>query len=189
MSRKYIIGQVLENGLKIVDGPFESNTKRNVKYLVECPSCNSSNLKYGNTLKNIKIGCSPCYAKSLRRTDKKPAFSKYYSSLKANAKSRSIEVEISLDEFVKIASNNCYWCDLPPQPKNGFKEWQDSVMISGIDRKDNSIGYTVQNSVPCCYDCNRAKSDLPIDLWMYWIARIVKNNKDWVEKESLLTHF
>lgn len=187
MSRKYTIGQVLENGLKIIDGPFKSNSKRNVKYLVECPSCKSSNLKYGNTLKNIKIGCFPCYSKSLRRTDNRPAFSKYYSSLKANAKSRNIDVNISLNDFIKIVSNDCYWCGLPPQPKSGFKEWQDVAWISGVDRKDNNLGYTIKNSVACCYDCNRAKSDLPLDLWKYWIVRIVNKNNDWVKKEKSFT--
>lgn len=187
MSRKYTIGMVFPNGLKIIDGPFKGNAERNVKYLVECSKCNSTSLKYGNTLRKMKIGCLACYGKSLRRTDTSPAFSKAYRSLKSNAKSRGIEVSITLDDFIFIAQDNCIWCGLPPQPKTGLKEWHEGVSLSGIDRKHNDIGYTKENSVPCCYDCNRAKSDLPLDMWLYLIARIVNKNKNWVEKESSFT--
>jgi hypothetical protein len=187
MSKKYTIGMVLPNGLKIIGGPFKGNAERNVKYLVECPICKNSNLKYGNTLSKIKYGCSKCYANALKRTDSLPAVTKAFNSLKSNAKSRNIKVEINLNEFYEIASKNCFWCGNPPQIKYGPKKWQQSVQLSGIDRKHNDIGYTLKNSVACCYDCNRAKSDLSLDLWKFWIIRIVKHNKDWIEKEIKFT--
>jgi 5-methylcytosine-specific restriction endonuclease McrA len=31
--------------------------------------------------------------------------------------------------------------------------------VQGIDRVDNSIGYTPDNCVPCCTQCNRIKLD------------------------------
>lgn len=189
MNKKYTVGQILDNGLVILDGPFKSNTARNVKYLIQCPRCKESTLKYGNTLSKLKFGCLKCYAESLKRFDQKPAVSKAYRSLKSNAKFRGIVVEISLDDFYSIASQNCFWCGIPPLNKTGLKEWHADVCLSGIDRKNNDQGYTLDNSVACCYDCNRAKSDLPVDLWKYWIVRIVNNNKEWVEKESSLTHF
>ena len=36
----------------------------------------------------------------------------------------------------------------------------DTFMGVGIDRIDSSIGYVVENCVPCCTLCNRMKSNL-----------------------------
>lgn len=45
-----------------------------------------------------------------------------------------------------IGANECHYCgdSLPPA---GF----------GLDRKDNDLGYTFENCVPCCIGCNSAK--------------------------------
>ena len=91
----------------------------------------------------------------------------------SGAKKRGYTWELSFQDFVRIASQPCTFCGTPA------KEWEcfsnapsirkdspqaDSelykIKISGVDRLDNSLGYTISNSVPCCVYCNRAKSDL-----------------------------
>ncbi|WP_146203669.1 hypothetical protein [Azospirillum sp. TSO5] len=37
------------------------------------------------------------------------------------------------------------------------------MLFNGIDRKDPLKGYTTENCVPCCFEINRAKSDMTID--------------------------
>jgi 5-methylcytosine-specific restriction endonuclease McrA len=36
---------------------------------------------------------------------------------------------------------------------------------------DNSKGYTVENSVPCCYRCNHAKRDYSYGEFVDWVKR------------------
>ena len=45
---------------------------------------------------------------------------------------------------------------------------------NGIDRVDNALGYTTGNVVPCCKQCNHAKSDMPYADFMAWIARLTE---------------
>lgn len=170
------MGQKFENGLEIIGGPLETGT-RNKKYLVRCKNGHTSK-KWSTSIRKLKIGCKVCYDESLRRVDEKPAVIRAYGTLVANAKARNIIVEITQDKFFEIASKNCHWCDEPPSIKLPPKEWQRSVLLSGVDRIDNHSGYTVENSVACCYNCNRAKSDLPLDKWYYWIKKIGEKNRN-----------
>lgn len=57
----------------------------------------------------------------------------------------------------------CYWCGSPPVTREFWKTEEKSRTIkyacNGIDRKDNKKGYTKQNTLPCCWTCNRMKRD------------------------------
>ena len=59
------------------------------------------------------------------------------------------ELYITFEDFERFQSQKCHYCesDLPETGR-------------GIDRKDSSIGYTVENCVPCCWTCNNTKGHL-----------------------------
>lgn len=67
------------------------------------------------------------------------AYRRYISS--ANRSGRCFE--LSLEEFNTITSNSCVYCG-------------NSSRI-GVDRRNNSEGYTLENSYPCCTKCNLMK--------------------------------
>ena len=46
------------------------------------------------------------------------------------------------------------------------------INFTGIDRYDSKLGYTIENSVPCCKNCNRAKSDLSFEDFKLHIKKI-----------------
>ena len=46
------------------------------------------------------------------------------------------------------------------------------MALNGIDRINNSVGYTEKNSVPCCGTCNVAKGQMTLAEFKLWIARI-----------------
>ena len=72
-----------------------------------------------------------------------------YAALLHAAKGRKVEVTLTLDEYRQVTASDCAYCggDLP------FAGY-------GLDRKDPSRGYTLDNVVPCCRVCNRIKTDL-----------------------------
>ncbi len=47
-------------------------------------------------------------------------------------------------------------------------------MKTDIDRKDNLLGYSKENSLPCCFVCNRAKGNMSYKNFILWIKAIKK---------------
>ena len=61
-----------------------------------------------------------------------------------SAKRRQIPVSLSLEAYILLAEDTtCYYCGSPMLSSG-----------SGLDRLDNTLGYTVTNVVPCCSQCN-----------------------------------
>jgi hypothetical protein len=58
--------------------------------------------------------------------------------------------------------------------KSKKSHWGDYT-YNGVDRIDNSIGYTKENCVPCCTICNWAKSNRGVDEFKDYIEGICKN--------------
>lgn len=77
---------------------------------------------------------------------------------KRSAQSNKRAFTLSDAEFFELIVGNCYWCGLPPQSEN--KTHRTPFLWNGIDRLDNSQGYTIANSVSCCAVCNRMKRDM-----------------------------
>lgn len=79
--------------------------------------------------------------------ERKPA-SRYTASKWAAIK-RGLSWSLTLDEFSALILLPCHYCGNPlPETR------------SGLDRKDNSVGYEIGNVTPCCTICNRMKSNL-----------------------------
>lgn len=92
---------------------------------------------------------------------------------KSNAKKRGLEYSLTDSEVFQIASKACHYCGFLDFTKDGaasstlYSQW-----FSGIDRKDNEKGYTLENSLPCCKICNRAKNNMQYDDFLRYILRI-----------------
>jgi hypothetical protein len=69
-----------------------------------------------------------------------------YNQLLSSARRRGRKVFLSFEEFSVLRNQPCHYCG-GELPKAG----------SGMDRKDNSLEYTFENTVPCCYQCNTTK--------------------------------
>lgn len=69
----------------------------------------------------------------------------------SGAKQRQIIVDITKDEIMNITNLPCFYCRT---------ETIDKVKRNGIDRMNNSKGYTQDNSVSCCWLCNNMKKCL-----------------------------
>jgi hypothetical protein len=90
-----------------------------------------------------------------------------FSSLKRRAKVRGLEVSLTLSEYSALIDNkSCHYCGLTT-----------ISFGSGIDRVDSTKGYTLTNSVPCCYICNVMKSNLSIDAFYEQVERIADHRK------------
>jgi len=111
-----------------------------------------------NILRGKNTGCNSCY----RAHHKLRPFEALYNVLVKLAKARTT-VSLTYAEFVKFTTiNRCHYCDdkvvwKPYSTANGYK----------LDRRDNKVGYTMDNCVVCCARCNRSKSDhFSYDEWV-----------------------
>lgn len=83
-----------------------------------------------------------------------------YSGYKRHAKNRGLVWNITKNDFRTITSCDCYYCGSGPSNSNKGPRSNGAFIYNGIDRVDNTEGYTHGNIVPCCGQCNRMKSNL-----------------------------
>lgn len=88
----------------------------------------------------------------------------------ANAKRRSAKSgeiwEIPLEVYVKIINARCHYCDGKLNPTG-----------CGLDRKDNELGYVIENVVPCCRECNTVKNHFFTYQEMILLSITIKKNQ------------
>lgn len=104
---------------------------------------------------------------------------KIYYNYKQTAARKEIDFNLSLEEFIPLLSLNCVYCGRSPQlsifsGSEKYKRKEKRFAYNGIDRINNDLGYAVDNCITCCSNCNRAKSDLPLEDFLSWIQDIVR---------------
>ena len=95
---------------------------------------------------------------------------------KASAKRHNVSFELIEKQFKELTQLDCYYCD--SSPKQGYGKY----IHNGLDRVDNNKGYTIDNVVPCCKQCNHAKTNLTLQEFRDWVKRIY--NKMYNKKEE-----
>lgn len=71
-----------------------------------------------------------------------------YVNSRAQAASRGLEFTLTPEEYKKTARRPCTYC------RQYFKQ-----RSGGLDRIDNSKGYSIDNVLPCCGSCNAIRGD------------------------------
>lgn len=69
---------------------------------------------------------------------------------KERAEKKSLEFELTKEEFDTLKDNACAYCSRA----------NTATHKNGIDRMDNSKGYTMDNCVTCCGQCNQMKTNM-----------------------------
>jgi hypothetical protein len=84
-----------------------------------------------------------------------------FNKAKAGAAKRGLEFDISLEFYQSLAEKPCHYCDasLVWSEHTGVRGGTDGRRGHNLDRKDNNMGYTEDNVVPCCPICNILKMD------------------------------
>ncbi len=99
------------------------------------------------------------------------------TSYKRHAKERGFKWELTDDQFSKITQKDCFYCGIEPTNIAKSKGNNGEYIYNGIDRIDNTKGYTIDNIVPCCKICNNAKHTLTLQEFKDWIEKIYNRMK------------
>ena len=82
------------------------------------------------------------------------------------ANDKNLEFTLSIEDFEKRIVEPCYYCGIIQD--KGF---------NGIDRKDQTTGYILENCVSCCQMCNYMKGSLSDEVFIKRVEHILTNNK------------
>jgi len=99
----------------------------------------------------------------------------YYQYSKC-AEKRNYTFDLTKEEFCGIATAPCLYCGSQCQNKvKGGGKTSGDFYYTGVDRVDNTLGYTKENCVPCCRTCNSMKLDMDVKHFTEHIKKIHNN--------------
>ncbi len=84
-----------------------------------------------------------------------------FNRYKLDAMRRRYSFDLTFEQFRSLINSPCYYCG--------------DMKSRGVDRFDNTKGYSVKNSVPCCSSCNEMKMDSVYEKWIVQMKKILKH--------------
>ena len=108
-----------------------------------------------------------------------------YRSYLIGARYRGLLWDLTREQFERIATSICFYCGTAPTFKRfRQKKGRWGAYFNGIDRLDSSVGYTLENSLPSCWQCNRMKGNLPFAVFLERCIMIANQHKKGTECAS-----
>lgn len=144
-------------------------------WTVQCTNCGRiSDMDRGNLKTRNSCRC-------LLRPAGYTGFFILYKRYKVEAERRGLAFLLSEDTFQDLTVSKCHYCGRTPSNQASSMPLEVSTMehgiylYNGIDRMDNTVGYTPSNCVPCCTMCNLSKRDIDYDKFCLYIKSLVEN--------------
>lgn len=167
------------------------NTYRRI-ILVKCECGNIKEIQLNNVRGGHSVSCGQASCRIPHNKHRRNVETSYNSLLynyKKGAESRGHTFELTNEEFKFFISGNCYYCKSEPSNlyqikdnKTGLIRAGVPIYYNGIDRVDNSLGYTIDNCVTCCDTCNKMKTNYDLDFFYKHIEKIYNNFKNNLDK-------
>lgn len=167
----YYCGILQEKGFNGIDR-LDSTQYYTIENCVSC--CEMCNMMKGSAGPNIFVHRVEHILTNLQIVQGKlypedfcDAVGSNYSQYKNRAIKKELEFEISKDLFSIKRENPCYICGKLPS----------DIHQNGIDRVDNTKGYTEENTQSCCWSCNYMKKNYDYDIFLNKLMLIYENQK------------
>jgi len=158
-----------------------SDKYKNITWLCKC-ECGKEKVISGPKLRNGNTKSCGCLRKEYERSgiaSRLPlglaSMRGVLSDYKVSAKRRKLEFNLTEEQFKELIQQNCYYCGSKPNNISKRFNCNGSYIYNGLDRIDNTKGYTIDNVVSCCRFCNMAKNNHTIQEFKEWIKKVYKN--------------
>jgi len=174
----------LLTALETVD---KSNRKQRSQLWRCLCDCGNESIVAGTTLRAGRIKSCGClrktseYRNRLSKRNRKEgllsASNKMYYSYRNSAKHRSIEFQLTYEDFLNHILQPCNYCGIDSSITYDVSVLDENRVykFNGIDRVDNTNGYILENIVPCCTICNSAKMSQSKEDFLNWAQRLIKH--------------
>lgn len=184
---------------KVID--YSHKIKKHLYYKCICKNCNQEIIvRKDNIFSTIKSDSCPLCRKNdgnnkikhsgnHHKPSIKSVFNRYLYIYKRNAKSRGYNWELTDDEFELLIKQPCHYCGAEPKIFPSLEKYNKTnspYLVNGVDRKDNTLGYTKDNCVTCCPRCNQMKMSESYNDFLEHIHKISHKHKraTTISKES-----
>jgi hypothetical protein len=92
-----------------------------------------------------------------------PAFNNLFANYRCRSARIGVEFAISRRYFKHLTKSNCFYCGSPPSNLRYYRRVHTirnykPYLFNGVDRVDNTKGYSESNAVACCKKCNQMKN-------------------------------
>lgn len=189
MGRKISVsvGDEYANGMLEVIKVHPSNkTGVHSKFTVKCHFCGSDKkMTLPNLKKSNSCGCQKhnintwkhvgAYTKSWQLPSGVSARNNLEYQYKRSAKKRNLSYTLTTEQFDSIVTGLCHYCgDSLTAVVKGQGKTSGDFLYTGIDRVDNSKGYTKKNVVSCCWNCNNMKGKMTENEFITHVKKIVE---------------
>jgi len=98
-----------------------------------------------------------------------------YSVYRLHARHKKREFALTHSEFRNLVVQPCHYCNVPPSSNTKGRGFFGSFAYSGLDRMNNTRGYTLDTVVPCCGPCNIAKHTMSYEAFKQWVKSVYEN--------------
>ena len=177
------------------DPIIDKDNKKRTAYLCKC-DCGKEVIIKRHFLQNKKSGPKSCGCLTNEQRSKlglsKRKLPPDLTSAKVFYNRTYSDGDITFEKFCELSQNNCYYCNSKPSnsynkyinrdkwSKNSdFAKENGTFIYNGLDRIDSTLPHNENNVVPCCIQCNRAKSNKTSDYFKSWIVDVYNN---WASK-------
>lgn len=162
------------------------DNRKRVLWVFRCDCGNEVNVSASDVRLGRKRSCG-CLGQERKDTlgdrlrivntkpDKQGPLNKLFGNYKRAARRRNYGWMLSKEDFKKLISQKCFYCDA--EPSTGIwvarkQTVENTLIYNGVDRKNNEEDYTLDNCIPACFTCNRMKMDLSFENFMDKIHQI-----------------
>jgi 5-methylcytosine-specific restriction endonuclease McrA len=170
LKLKYEVGSYINGVLYLGDAGITGNKRTG--YFKCCDCGNIREVAICRIKSGVSKVCRKCANKRMRgirkyNNENYSAYS-FFNAYKRSAKKRGYSFSIDKESFLLVSQQNCHYCGRKPSMKSKYSRKFPSGEIynypaythNGIDRVNNNLGYSIDNIVPCCTICNRAKNSM-----------------------------
>lgn len=171
MARRNLTDQRFGNLVAVRDAGYTSRGGFRM-WVCKCDCGNTKNVSLRCLVMGYTNSCGCEKQSGLRKqTDAErlapgeSAFNRLYHDYRRSAARKGRVFELTKDQFRVITSGNCFYCGAVPIKTYwaNLSKLSGPYVYNGVDRLNNDVGYVGDNCVPCCWKCNRLKSDMSID--------------------------
>ena len=168
--------------LKVISKSDERGNRGQIKWNCIC-KCGNSHVVSGDCLRAKRSKSCGCeLGRKAQPNREKYLLKNEYTQIRKRHKKFNGEL-MDFDTFTILSKSTCK-CgitfskeieDRISKTKNKEKITDFTLQINGIDRINSGIGYTKENCVACCKNCNYAKNSMSEQEFIEWIKRVYKN--------------
>jgi hypothetical protein len=142
--------------------------------VVQCDCGSPKKVVAWSSLKSGATKSCGCLRRELRKKYTSPVYvlrNMVLARYRSAAHKRGLEWTLTNDQCNILVGSVCHYCGSSPSALQTAK-WTNVIFAyNGLDRKDNALGYTTENTVACCKLCSHAKAAMSYSEFIAYLVR------------------